>query len=51
MEYVRRFPEFLQYMEQIQDESDLQFLGDQTLQGALSIGQGHVILIAVRVPA
>src|SRR5215831_3058588 len=51
MEDVGGFPEFLQRVEQIEDEGDLEFFADENLPGALSIGEGHVDLMALRIAA
>ena len=51
MEHVGGFPEFFQHVEQIENEGDLKILADENLQGALSIGEGHVDLVALRIAA
>src|SRR5436309_12759282 len=51
MEHVGGFPEFFQHVEQIENEGDLKILADENLQGALSSGEVHVDLVALRIAA
>jgi len=51
LEHVGGFPEFLQHVEQVEDKSDLEFLADENWQGTLSVPEGHLDLVALRIAA
>ena len=51
VEHMRGFPEFLQNMQQIQDQGDAELPFDQNLQSSLAVADGHVSLAALRIAA
>src|SRR5208283_6031429 len=51
MEHISGFPEFLQNVQQIQNQGDAERPFDQNLQGALAIGERHTGLAALRITA
>src|SRR5271167_4083471 len=51
MEHISGFPEFLQNVQQIQNQGNAERPFDQNLQGALAIGERHTCLAALQIPA
>ena len=51
VEHVRSLPEFLQNVQEIQDQSDAERSLDQNLQGSVTIGERHPRLDALRITA
>src|SRR5271157_3934588 len=51
MEHISGFPEFLQNVQQIQNQGDAERPFDQNLQGSLAIGERHASLAALPMTA
>src|SRR5437016_5992472 len=51
MEDVGRLPQLLQYMQQIEDQSDIELFAYPDLQSAFSVGERHVGFVALGIAA
>jgi hypothetical protein len=51
VEDVGSFPQLLQYVQQIEDQSDIELLADPNLQSSFSVGERHAGFVTLGIAA